>query len=51
MTETFAGPRLKDTQRMIFCHRTDPKALCQFDREFPGICQHGHAGMVIKFGE
>ncbi len=49
MTETFAGLRAVNPQQMIFCHCTGPEAVCCLSREFPGICQHGHAGMVIEF--
>jgi 7,8-dihydropterin-6-yl-methyl-4-(beta-D-ribofuranosyl)aminobenzene 5'-phosphate synthase len=43
--------RLHDYQPglLVFCHCTGEQAVCQIQREFPSVSQHGHAGMTLKW--
>jgi len=49
MQKTFEGLRKRAPEQMVFCHCTGAEAVCRLSHEFPGACQHGHAGMQITF--
>ena len=51
MDETITELAAREPERMVFCHCTGSQAVCRLEREFPGACLNGHAGMVLEIGE